>query len=101
MSIDDSWGTYTTPCPYCGGRVAYAFFGPDCRGNDGSSSIHCEGCKNSFTVEQWDRIAAPELATREHDYWQGQYQSFGAYRFSPYHPDYDFSVVKPRRRATA
>jgi hypothetical protein len=76
--------------------VEYWFFDSDCRGNDSSSGIRCKGCQHSFARIEWDKAAAPELAERDRIYWQSQYKAFGPYKFSPYHPNYDFSVAKPR-----
>jgi hypothetical protein len=96
MSVSDSWGNYETPCPTCQGVVEYWFFDADCRGNDSSGGIACKSCKRHFEVDEWEKIAAPEIAEMDRKYWQSQYKCFGPYKFSPYHPDYDFSVAKPR-----
>ena len=93
--MSSAWGDYTTPCPDCGGIVHYWSFGADCRGNDADNGIACQQCNRRFEAEEWNMLAAPEMTERSRDYWHTQYELFGPYRFSPYHPDYDFSVAKP------
>ena len=95
MGAGDSWGDYETPCPECGGVVEYWFFEADCRGNDSSSGIICKSCQHKFSRASWLAVDGPEMARRARLYWQAQYRAFGPYEFSPYHPDYDFSVAKP------
>ncbi len=60
----DDWGTYDIPCPTCGGPVEWWYFGPDCRGNPGSSGINCTKCKRVFTREEWKAI---ELGHKLHE----------------------------------
>lgn len=93
--MSSSWSDYRTPCPQCGGTVHFWSFGADCRGNDADSGVACRQCERRFTQEEWRAAAGAELAERECDYWESQYQTFGPYQFSPYHPDYDFSTPKP------
>ena len=81
---------YKTPCPNCKGQVEYLYFGADCRGNDSSMSLRCLGCKRDFTMAEWKIIARPEIRRQARDYWKQQYEAFGPYEFSPYHPDYNF-----------
>jgi hypothetical protein len=95
--MSSSWGDYKTPCPNCGGIVEYWFFDSDCRGNEASGGIKCKACKRDFERDEWEVIAAPEIAEMDRVYWKSQHEAFGPYKFSPYHPDYDFSVAKPRR----
>lgn len=86
MSYGDSWGTYKTPCPNCGGRVKYAFFGSDCRWNDASYSIECDDCGREFTKKEWAIIAAVELEEMNKEYWEREYKINPDYKFNPYHP---------------
>lgn len=53
MSASDEWGTYEAPCPNCGGKVEYWYFGPDCRGNSGGGGIQCVSCERKFTPKEW------------------------------------------------
>lgn len=66
MPVGDAWGTYATPCPNCGGKVKYEFYGADCRGNPPSGSIYCSGkCKRKFTMAEWKLIAREEMKAEQ------------------------------------
>ncbi len=60
MSSSDRMGTYQTPCPKCGGEVAWWYFGPDDGYSPGSRGIQCTGkCNKEFTNEEWEKIEPP------------------------------------------
>jgi hypothetical protein len=52
MSASDAWGYFQQRCG-CGGKITFAEFDDDCRGNSGSSNYHCsnERCGKEFTFE--------------------------------------------------
>lgn len=48
MASDDAWGVIKGGCPYCNGDLSYFHLGADCRGNDVSRGVTCQG-KSSET----------------------------------------------------
>lgn len=52
----DNSGTYSTPCPTCGGTVEWWWYSSDCRGNPGGSGIHCTKCKRNFSRKEWESV---------------------------------------------
>lgn len=71
LSASDAWGYFDTPCPDCGGKIWYASFGSDCRGNESSSTIKCEGeCKRVFTTAEWTEIGKIEIAVNAVKRWK-------------------------------
>lgn len=53
-------GTYSAPCPTCGGVVEWGRI----EGSLGANVIHCTKCDRVFTNPEW---AAIELGRRAHE----------------------------------